>query len=112
MSEHTHPARKSVEVTVGKKKIELVELTFEESLAVDKYIPSDDDGIPSTVSIQKIYALAAVRKIDGVPINPTGGELDWKLAMSKFTATEAFVLLKAFNESFGGDVKGEALKNA
>lgn len=102
--------------TIGDKEIELQELTFDESIAVDSYVPVNEDGAPSPIALLKIYAIAAVRKINGEPLYPATGKVQYRRVAEKFTAADAFTLSKEYNlmfpqESEPGEALGAALKN-
>ncbi len=106
----TKPAKAAVTVMVGKKRVELVELSLADSLAVDPNIPTDDNGVPSPLALSKIYALAAVRKVDDVSVNPTAGEAEFQRVVRMFTAMEGFQLAQKYSDAFPTEV-GEELKN-
>jgi len=85
---------------IGDKTIELQELTFDESIAVDSYVPANEDGAPSPIALLKIYAIAAVRKINNEPLFPTAGRVQWRRVAEKFSAADAFTLSKEYNAMF------------
>lgn len=97
-------------VEVAGHKIVLQELTFEDSLAVDSRIPTNEDGIPSGTALSKVYALASIQSIDEIACRPAASEVDWKMAISMFSAMDAFALAKAYSDAFPAPV-GQALKN-
>ena len=108
--------------TIGDKEIELQELTFDESISVDSYVPVNEDGAPSPIALLKIYAIAAVRKINGEPLYPATGKVQYRRVAEKFSAADAFTLAKEYNLMFpqevepgeissNGHAKGAALKN-
>ena len=94
--------RKTATVTIGGKEIEFVELSFQESMSVDPYIPTDADGTPSGMALAKVYALAAVRKVNGEYVNGTANDIEWRRVAQMFTAFESFQLAGEYNRVFAG----------
>ena len=98
---------------IGDKEIEIRELSFDESIAVDRYVPLDEDGTPSPLALLKIYAIASVRKVNGELLFPTGGKVQFMRVSGMFSAADAFTLAKEYNLMFpqAEEESGAALKN-
>ena len=96
-------------VEIAGKKVVLGELSFNDSIAVDSRIPSDENGMPSSTALSKIYALASIKSVDGVVVRPTANDVEWNSTASLFSAMDGFALANAYNEAFPVLV-GEALK--
>lgn len=101
---------------IGDKTIDLQELTFDESIAVDSYVPANEDGSPSPIALLKIYAIAAIRRINGEPVFPATGKVQYRRVAERFTAADAFTLSKEYNGMFPqapepGESQAAALKN-
>ena len=97
-------------VEVAGRSIVLRELTFEDSLAVDSRVPTDENGIPSGTALAKVYALASIQSIDGIHCRPAAGGVEWNQAAAMFSAMDGFALAKAYNDAFP-PITGDVLKN-
>jgi hypothetical protein len=111
---------KTATVKIGDMQVEIAELSFKDSLAVDSLIPMMEiidkrtgkpTSVPSAIAMGKIYALATVRKIDGELLFPCGGPVQFERVAQRFTANEAFELMGAVDSAFGENTVGEELKN-
>lgn len=105
-------SQRTAEVEIAGKKVVIKELTFDDSLAVDSKIPANDEGMPSGIALSKVYALASVQSVDGVPLRPAANEGEWRRGAAMFSAMDGFALAKAYNDAFpsptGADLKNES----
>ena len=103
--------KRTTTIKVGRHDVVIQEISTSDSLAVDSFIPLDaDTGMPSSVSMTKVYAIAAVRSIDGTPYNPLASRVDFDAVCDTLTPWETIKIVDLYDKAFGEDLP--AAKNA
>lgn len=102
--------KRTTTIKIGQHDVTIQEITTRDSLAVDCYVPVDEEtGMPSSVSMTKVYALAAIRAIDGVPYNPLSSKVDFDAVAEAISPWECLKIVELYDKSF--DEKLVSAKN-